>query len=1002
MMINYSEIIKKEIKNFIDVFSPLLIGILITSISLTVLGPYMASKHQVYNDIILENTALSGTNKSGEFFSFWVSLFLGTTTIMICTYLRKNILGKSVNRELVNYRENISKNFDFFGIGVLFFPMLLILLITQKLNIFYLILSIIYFLSYILIDKKIKKWNFVLLFLSLYFFLIAIKVILDKVVKNYEIITSNNIYFITILLFFIIFYYLRKTNFKNLYRTILLFQIPIPLILLIFLTNKYLLNNTESYEIHFSKRYVIIIISIILMLFLMNIFQYKKKIREINNKKNRSLVMFSSIIIVFIIHHYVMPIYYHSGDFWHWGEEVLPWHQLINKHMSLYREYSGTSGLYGMVLGFFQNFVFHGTEFSYLPSLVLTNIFWVSLYAFLCYLLVGSNFSFIIALLTFLPEYNRINVLIIFFLLLSNTSLIKRRIQWIQVYLLISILSVFYYPLNGVAGILGGLPFAIIQIYLIYKEKLYSKVLKDKFFWLLNILLVYPIVIGIKYGLKIINLILLFSSQTKLADGTTAYGESIPPEWFMRFILDINLRNKLWYIFIFLTMILIILLFVYLLSIYMLKKMKIIDKLKNPSFFILTFFVIAVPINYTFTIVRLDKQGLFGRTTATMMVTLTFGLLIFLYKYGNKILSKNLKIVLMSFCIALVMLLQDRPPTGPDIRNLVTPQVLGDEVKNVKKNYKLNNVVYVDGEKEGIPELGKGFISKEKIEYLKIYKEMKEKLVKKDEYFWPLWNRELIKIFNSKVPTKIDSPYLTKSLKATNENLASMKEKPIFITDILNYQSYYTFRWIIDNGYVMYRYKGIDFWIRPDRYQEIFGDIENARKNMMELFPSQEIAKIPYSLGNSIQTLDKRFDKKYILNLNDTSIVCNQISKIDKEKLKIIDNKDPFFIINLSKNISGKDFDFIYIELTSSKIAKDLKDKKMQLFWESKNTGMSENRTIRFDYGNGKFLIPVGIHPAWTNSNITKLRLDFEGFEKGIEFKIKEIKFLKLNLDMKS
>lgn len=993
--------IKNEIKNFINVFSPLLMGILIASISLMVLGPYMASKHQVYNDIILENVALSGTNKSGELLNFWISLFLGIITVVICTYLRKGVLRKSISGELVNYRRNISKNFDFLGRGIFFLPILLLLFITQKLNIFYLVLGIIYFLSYILIDKKIKKGKFVLLFLSLYFFLITIKAILDKVVKNYEIITSNGIYFLTLLLFFIIFYYLRKANFKNLDSTILLFQIPMPLILLTFLTNKYLLNNTENYEIHFSKRYVIVIVLIMLLLLLINIFQYKKKMREINNKKDISLVMFSSILIVFIMHHYVMPIYYHSGDFWHWGEEVLPWHQLINKHLSLYREYSGTSGLYGMVLGFFQNFLFHGEEFAYLPSLVLSNMFWVSLYAFLCYLLVGSNFSFIIALLTFLPEYNRINVLIIFFLLLSNTFLIKKRIQWIQVYLLISIVSVFYYPLNGVAGILGGLSFAIIQIYLIYKEKLYSKVLKDKFFWFLNILLIYPLFIGIKYGLKIIDLILLFSSQTKLADGTTAYGESIPPEWFMKFIIDINLRNKLWYTFIFLTMILIILLFVYLLSIYMLKKIKIIDKLKNPSFFILTFFVIAVPINYTFTIVRLDKQGLFGRTTATMMVTLTFGLLIFLYKYGNKILSKNLKLVLMSFCIALVMLLQNRPPEGSDIRNLVTPQILGDEVKNVKKNYKLNNVVYVDGKKEGIPELGKGFISKEKIEYLRIYKEMKEKLVKKDEYFWPLWSRELIKIFDSKVPTKIDSPYLTKSLKSTKENLDSMKKKPIFITDILNYQSYYTFRWIIDNGYVMYRYKGIDFWIRPDRYQEIFGDIENAKKNMMEIFPSQEIAKIPYSLGNSIKTLDKRFDKKYILNLNDINIDYNQISKINKNRLKIIDNRNPFFIINLSKNISGKNFDFIYIELISNKITKDLKDKKMQLFWESKENGMSENRTIRFDYGNGKFLIPVGIHPAWFYSNITKLRIDFDNIESGTEFEIKKIEFLKLDLNRK-
>ena len=99
--------IKNEIKNFINVFSPLLMGILIASISLMVLGPYMASKHQVYNDIILENVALSGTNKSGELLNFWISLFLGIITIVICTYLRKGVLRKSISGELVNYRRNI-------------------------------------------------------------------------------------------------------------------------------------------------------------------------------------------------------------------------------------------------------------------------------------------------------------------------------------------------------------------------------------------------------------------------------------------------------------------------------------------------------------------------------------------------------------------------------------------------------------------------------------------------------------------------------------------------------------------------------------------------------------------------------------------------------------------------------------------------------------------------------------------------------------------------------
>ena len=199
----------------------------------------------------------------------------------------------------------------------------------------------------------------------------------------------------------------------------------------------------------------------------------------------------------------------------------------------------------------------------------------------------------------------------------------------------------------------------------------------------------------------------------------------------------------------------------------------------------------------------------------------------------------------------------------------------------------------------------------------------------------------------------------------------------------------------------MYRYNNIDFWVRPDRYREVFGNNEEARKNMIELFPSQEIAKIPYSLGNSMKTLNRIFDREQIVDTDKLNIEYSQISEINKNRFKITDNTDPFIVINLSESIIGKDFDFIYIELSADKPYKELRDKKMQIFWSSKEYSMSENRTIRFDYGNGKFLIPAGIHPAWLNTNITKIRLDFDGFEVGTEFEKKQVKFLKLNLNRK-
>ena len=961
---------KDLLKNFLNIFSPLIVGFFITGISLAILQPYMASKHQVYNDIILEFTALTGTNKSGELFSFWISMFIGIIVVIVFLAYKKNKIKKSIE----NSR---SISLDFVGIGIFVLPIFFVLIVKQEINLFFLILGFIYFLSNIFVkDKNIKKYKFLVLFIMAYFLSISLKTILDKVIKNFEVLPQDAIYLLTIFIFVSAIYFLKKKNYRNLDKMILIFQIPIPFILLNYLTNEYILNG-EKYIINYPKRYIGLILFLILILVITNIFQYRNK----KDSKN-SLIMLSTIIIIFILHYYIEPKYVHYGDFWHWGEEVLPWDQIINKKMELYKDYSGTSGLYGLVLGFFQNIFLKGFSFSYFPALSLVNIFWMVLVGILCYFLVGGNFSLILSLIISLPLYDRINMLMISFLILANSHLIKKRVQWIQVYIFLSILSLFYYYVNGVALIVGASLFAIIQLFFIKREKLYLKQVKSKLFWLLNILLIFPVILVAKYILSIIKLVLLLSSQSKLADGIAVYGVSNPPEWFLSFIINIELKKQIWYVTVFLGIIFVVFVFIYFLYLYfqMNSKKNIVYKLKRPEFFILSFSCIALLINYSFTTIRMDNWASYARPLSTINIFVGFPLLIFLYKYGNKLLGKSIKIIFISLLFSVLSII------GAD--NLIG----GNEIINIRKIHEISSdFVYLDGPEEGIPKFGKGFLIKERLDYLKNYKETIDKLLKEDELFWPEWNRELLVIFNKKVPAKIDSPYLTKSLKATRENLNSMKEKPIFITDLLGYQSYYTFRWILDNGYINYN----GFWIRPDRYEEIFGNIEEAKKNTIEAFSSQELAKIPYSLGNSMQTLNKIFINKKEYDFNNAIIENNQVEILSNKKLKILDEEDPYIILSLSEMISGNDYDFIYLEL-EEKYDKKI-EKRIQIFWEGEGFPIAENRSIRFNDVNGRLLIPMGIHASWVLSNIIKIRIDFEGVKKDEEIEIKKLEFMQLD-----
>ena len=963
--------IKDILKNFLTIFSPLIVGFFITGFILAILEPYMASKHQVYNDIILEYTALTGTNKSGELLSFWISMFIGIGVVIGYLYYKKDKIKK-------NIENSKSKNLDFIAVGIFILPLFFVLIIKQKINLYFLILGFIYFLFSIFVkDESIKKYKFLLLFIMSYYFSISLKTISDRIIKKFEFLPQDAIYLLTILIFIILIYFLKKNTFKNLDKTILILQIPIPFILLNYLSNEYILNG-EKYIINYPKRYIALILILILVLLITNFFQYKKK-----KKSQNSLIMLSTIIIIFILHHYIEPKYLHYGDFWHWGEEVLPWDQLINKKMGLYKGYSGTSGLYGLVLGFFQNIFLKGFSFGYLPALSLVNIFWMTLVGILIYFLVGGNFALVLSLIISLPLYDRTNMLMLSFLLLANSYLIRKRVQWLQIYILLSILSVFYYYVNGVALVLGALPFAIIQLFLVKKEKLYLRQKESKIFWILNILLVFPMIFMFKYTLGMIKLVLLLSSQSKLADGIVVYGVSSPPEWFMSFIINTKLKEQIWYIIVFLGIIFVELVFIYLLYLYFQipSKKNILNKLKRPEFFILSFSCIALLINYSFTTIRMDRWASYARPLSTINIFIAFSLLVFLYKYGNKLLGKSIKIIFISLSFASLFIIGANNSTA------------GNEVKNIKKRYEISSeYTYIDGNEEGIPKLGEGFFLKENLDNLREYKNMIDNLLKEDEFFWPEWNRELIVIFNNKVSTKIDSPYLTKGFKATKENLESMKEKPVFIADLLGYQSYYTFRWIIDNGYINYN----GFWVRPDRYEEVFGNTEEAKKNTIENFPSQELFKIPYSLGNSLKSLDRILINRKEYDFN-TMIEGNQLEVLSKKEFKILNGKDPYIVLTLPETIIGADYDFIYLELEGQYDKKT--EKKVQIFWEAEGFPIVENRSIGCIDVNGKLLIPMGVHASWLLSNITKIRIDFEGMNENEKIKIKKLEFMKLDRD---
>ena len=505
----------------------------------------------------------------------------------------------------------------------------------------------------------------------------------------------------------------------------------------------------------------------------------------------------------------------------------------------------------------------------------------------------------------------------------------------------------------------------------------------------MNVVLILPVIFSLKNTLKLIKIVSLLASSSKLADGRV--GKFMAEDWFMKYIINQNLKDNIWNIFVLLLIAFPILISVYFLCIYLLKKGNILKKIKKPEFFILTFSPIAVSINCTYSVMRINRNVDFYRNGPIIIIFMTI-MIIFLYKYGNRYFSHNTKIIFISICIVIGNISVEQM-TKFDITSF------GEEYKNIKKSYKVDdNFEYVNGKDFGIFKLGVGFIEKNALEKLIINKEILNKIVYKDERVWFMYDREMQKIFDLKSPTKMDSPYLTTSLKSTKANLASMKELPIFIT-ALDTGKYYTYRWVIDNKYAIIDYKGFQFWIRPDRYKEIFGDIKKAEQHLIEDFSKQNLGYIAFSLGNSVKSLKKLMKDRKKYEIDSLQIEGEGIEFLTQKKIKIKDINNSYIDIVLPEIINGNKYDFLYLELSSDYQGNE--NRQIEILWETDKYPMKENRAVIFEDKNGKLLIPMGLHPAWLYSDVTKIRLKFINIKADTTIDIQKIEFMQLDRERK-
>lgn len=952
------------------------------------------SSQQEYYDIIFREVAEWNANKTGEIKTMWTAMFLGGICAVLLLILR-NKKGKQCEREEINgakYIKNIL-NIGEIYLAVFLIPNICFWLLTGNLIISLFIVSIIGGFIWALqklyqekhsleeLEQDIKQLT-VFVFI-LYYFLLSICLVLSRI---WDVsFTSRSIIGSAIIFSFIIWKEVKKRKQENiLYKMLFVFQVFIPIFLFSFYKNKYYYKG-EIMTINPPLRFSIQIIGIIILLMILAFIEGKKLLKDKSSIiKKGNFILYSTIITIYIINITIGEAsFVYSGDFWHTGEELLPWHQIMELGLKPYKEYSSAAGLFPMFFGFINEVLLKGSAMTYNFAWVLQFIY-IAIITISCITCnVGKEMGLYIAIFSCYPNYNRVFFILPILFILSNQKIIKNSIRWILLWVVSILLAGLYYPIYGVALGVCTLPFGIFQGIELFK-KLKKKEINKKIVIFSTVLLLGIVLSSLPLLLRMVSHILRMSKQSVLADGIVLMEKAQPFSWFLEALSGYpQLWQTLYCVFEASIPCLIFIIFVSLLSIYILNNRKNKKMFTEPIFLLLCAGTIGLTITYTFGFIRLDTNWFLARAGVVIILFTGVVLPIILLKYKMEGVEKKSIFYILAISILCTNLIRENN-TGHEINKI-------NNMVTVPENYS-----YAEGEALGLEKLGTGFIEQYSLSLLHSLKQERELFLKEGEKVFHLDGTQgCYYIFNQATPVP-DAPIyaMTDKNTQTHNIKALQKEMPNVVQfAAISVREYYIYYWLIEQGYILHEQGGFQYFIHPQRYQEVMDDYEIVKNEMINKYDvnryiNRDLQHAPTAWGNSIKTLKKNFEEYSGAEINVVSYdgkIENLSDNIIKYHLKERENTN--LEIEFSQEVYGQNADFLYLDLEM--------DTETQIIIYFENMGeYKETHSFICNLQNGKALIPLGGHPGWLLNNNTKIQISFVP-TKG-EFQIQNIQLLKL------
>ena len=772
---------------------------------------------------------------------------------------------------------------------------------------------------------------------------------------------------------------------KLISKAILVAQIFVPFTLLIFLLNTYMTVDGAFSQIRITSRIKYLIL-LILVAFLAE--AVARLVRGWRDAESLGEVLaFGTCVSIMSFNRFSGSGSIVDLSLHHAFENIIGYSQIFELGQKAFEDYIPVSGMYSVLHGFFLAFFGHGRAAYYFAT---ANLFYLSIIFVIVFLMrrqLKAEWVLFLSVMFTVTDYNRITLIVPTILLLTWPALIEKKNLWLKAWFLSSLVHGLYYPVFGAAVCIGFLPLGVWVIYSYAKSGKLAEDVKTAKFWGWWIVCFIPAVLSIKLLLGTLKHMLAMGSQTIYADGLTRFGQAVPDS-FLSFLPSLSVRLIVFYVFTYLILISIIWLSVALFL--KLGQVQLVDKkftMENPvagymALSIGLMFLIA----FSYTVVRLDHGELYKRSDG--IVKAAFVLLVIMVARYLKDKSRN-TLAVFGFTVFIISVVSAEGFYG-----------MADGVKLSSSYTVPEGDIYVMDDFS--IRLGDCYINQDTYEYIAHINNYMNTLDRDRGYFGLVDSFGLSYLCNIKGDSVMEIFNTLKGYSAVEETVDNLRRNQTIVgVNLDSDANYYLYHWLLTSGDYVWSNESRLFF--PNDGSVSREEILANNKTINLSKEDDELGRVAGSWGSSMETLESIFTD---VQLSCSLVPEDNIARLDFERTIDGDEADflylefPEYKEDVSYILLGYSDDTVLENVEDHPLLKKLAKKDynrgeiVSIIWSDEEGAMHR---MHCNIDEGKLLIPLGAGRGWLLNGHSEIRIQLTKDNEIVALpEIMNVRFLKL------